>query len=217
MWCAPGFRDGKSSTAIMNDRIPIQTVIATHSLAHGWRQVTLRLDSPRFPLLEPGQWLTHPRTPLAFLSQPDAQTLQLILPESPLPDSLHELQIEGQPLSFPDEAPFILVGHGLSGLGGILAALRQRPYLPHCKGVLLNLSDLDTLPFQPVPSRFWSPDLPADMIATLPLIEDWGWPARLIHPHMPGCGEYDWQSLREQFPQDWVMLETGVPVEERKA
>lgn len=192
----------------MNDHISIQAVTATHPLGHGWQQVTLNLAPPRFPLLETGQWLTHPRTPLAFLAQPDAQTLQLILPAGPLPD-LHELQIEGQPLSFPDKTPFVLVGHGLPGLGGLLAALRQRPYLPHCKGVLVNLSDLDTLPFQPVPSRFWSPDLPADMIATLPLIEDWGWPARLIHPHMPGCGEHDWPALRKQLPAEWMQLELG--------
>lgn len=191
--------------------LQIRRHLQASSLQNGWQVRTVLLSRPLLPALQPGQWLAHEHLPLAFLDQPDARTLQLIVPDGDNAETLSQVEIHGTRLTFPPPVPFILVGHGLPGLGGILTALRGRSHVPHCKGILLNLSELETLPFQPVPSRFWSPDLPADMIATLPLIEDWGWPARLIHPHMPGCGEYEWQTLRDQLPQDWTLLETGTP------
>ncbi len=43
-------------------------------------------------------------------------------------------------------------------------------------------------PFQPRPSQILMPGMPPEVIATLPLLEDWGIPNRLAsHKGFPGC------------------------------
>lgn len=64
------------------------------------------------------------------------------------------------------------------------------------------------LPFRPLPSRIMTPGLPADVIAALPLLEDWAVPSRIACPtsDQPGCFE----GTVTELARGWLEISQGV-------
>lgn len=107
----------------------------------------------------------------------------------------------GEPL-VPDPArPRVLLlgeGPGIGVMVHLADQLRRTGgYLP-----LVLLATANDFPFQPRPSRFIVPGVPAEMIAAMPLLEDWGIASRLCCPEwLPGCHEGTLVELTE----DWLV------------
>jgi len=55
------------------------------------------------------------------------------------------------------------------------------------KNLYLFFESKEKFSFNPVPSQFMTPFLPAHVIAAMPLLEDWGILSRLLNPRLPGC------------------------------
>ncbi len=155
--------------------------------------------------LAPGQWLASPDTEIGWLGQTDESHVLLAGPEE-MPERI-ALTLHDKAMPPPPQA--ILVGIGLTGLGGVLRAAQT------WKGEaqLIALLQLDALPFQAAPSRIWLPGMPSATIATLPLLEDWKIPCRLA-ADAPGCFEGDVHALLQawrasgQMP-DWPIYTFG--------
>ena len=125
--------------------------------------------------LYPGQWLQSQQASVALLQQPSPHNIQLICePKTP---ASFTLQLEGSPLP-PPTAPTLLIAKALPGLGGLLFAAQAWKTLDIPLFALLQLDP--PFPFQSTPSRIWLPGAPQGAIATLPLLEDWGIPTRLM-------------------------------------
>jgi dihydroorotate dehydrogenase electron transfer subunit len=84
--------------------------------------------------------------------------------------------IQGTPLSPPDNHKFYLMMVQDLGLSACIFYLKK--YRAHFKGFILIGAKSD-FPFLPCPSRQLISGLPADVIAALPLLEDWHIPHRL--------------------------------------
>lgn len=125
--------------------------------------------------LQPGQWLVAENDTFALFQQPAQDRLQLICaPNTPDTVSLH---VGGTAQPTPTQ-PTLMIAKGLAGLGGLLFAAQawKAHYTPLFALLILE----PPLPFQSAPSRIWWPGAPNGAIATLPLLEDWGIPTRLI-------------------------------------
>ena len=104
----------------------------------------------------------------------------------------HRFQIN-EKYSYP-----LLIGHD-SGMAAIifLAETLKKEYkiIPT---VLFEFSG--DLPFRPHPSQIMTPTLPAGVIATMPLLEDWSIPCRLAHKDtLPGCYDGNVIELAEHW------------------
>ncbi len=161
-------------------------------LPNGFTLATASLGEP--VSLQPGQWLTAD-TPIALFQQLTPDRLQLIVPQD-APERLL-LKVCGQPRPQP-KGPALLVSRGVTGLGGLLFAART---WRKANVEMIAIVELpDPPPFQPMPARFWLPAMPAEALAALVLLEDWGIPNRLASPHgAPGCFEGDALALAEHF------------------
>jgi len=93
------------------------------------------------------------------------------------------------PLGTPLQATtprLLLLGEQVYMGALLFFAARHRTSVAHTMLVLLE-SDA-AFAFAPRPSQIHMPDLPPDVIASLPLLEDWDIASRLAHPMgLPGC------------------------------
>jgi dihydroorotate dehydrogenase electron transfer subunit len=106
--------------------------------------------------------------------------------------------IEGSPLEPPSGDAIILAqGLGLAPLIHLCALLRASP-----PGRLLALYEPPApAPFRPRPSRFLVENMPAGVIAAIPLLEDWGIPSRLASvDDLPGAFEGGAEALLAALP-----------------
>lgn len=94
----------------------------------------------------------------------------------------------GQPFVFHPERPRTLLiggGVGMPPMIFIAEALKGSDYRP-----FVILGSEVPFPFRPQPSQILLPGVPADVIASMPLLDDWGIPSRLASLQgFPGCHE----------------------------
>jgi dihydroorotate dehydrogenase electron transfer subunit len=86
----------------------------------------------------------------------------------------------------PERPRLLLIG----AEGGIGAAIAQAERLTSCTGwkPLLLLGSDRPFPFRARPSSVIVAGIPPDVIACMPLVEEWGIPCRLAsHSDFPGC------------------------------
>jgi dihydroorotate dehydrogenase electron transfer subunit len=112
----------------------------------------------------------------------------------------HRFQIN-EKYSYP-----LLIGHD-SGMAAIifLAETLKKEYkiIPT---VLFEFSG--DLPFRPHPSQIMTPTLPAAVIATMPMLEDWSIPCRIAHNNaLPGCYDGNVIELAEHLLKRQKTLE----------
>lgn len=172
----------------MMAQLPHNTPTVT-ALPNGWTQVRFTLTTPF--TLEVGARLTWQDVTLAPWRVQDAHIeclclantdLLLATPESTM-DAAIELIHAGQSLPHIDaHQPLLITGEGL----GVADALRAAGQLKTLAAQSLVLLSATSFPCVIKPARFMVASLP-NAIAACPLLEDWGFANRLIHPELPGC------------------------------
>lgn len=163
-------------------------LLSQETLPGAWRQ--LRLKAPACAsALAPGLMpVLAGRARTLMGCDPVGGTLSLALgPDEALPEVWRIEGLAGTAAPLP-QGPVVLVGEdkGLFALVYWLSVLRRRPGVQP----LTLLGTRGVFPFQPAPSRIYLPDMPAAVIATMPLLDDWQLPGRLAHEEgLPGCFE----------------------------
>ncbi len=158
--------------------------LASETLPGGlWQQT--RVHCPDAAGLGPGQSLCIAGEPVAIMSRDSQGNLSLVhRRERPL-DLDGDWTLEDAPAAL-EPGPRLLVAEdsGLFASVFWVAELRRRTDT----SVLALLGATGVFPFSPSPSRIYLPDMPAPVIATMPLFDDWQIPARLAHADgLPGC------------------------------
>lgn len=114
----------------------------------------------------------------------------------------------GEPFALAAATPRALLladGAGIAPIVFLARVLRNRQ--PRVKPFAL-LSLTPPLPFRAQPSRIMTPGLPTEVIAALPLLEDWSIPSRIVCPgeYQPGCFEGEVMALA----RSWLDVSQGV-------
>jgi dihydroorotate dehydrogenase electron transfer subunit len=103
------------------------------------------------------------------------------------PGATLRCQLSGKPFTLPHistTALLIAEDIGLAPITFLAETLKKEQR--HSLLVLLDFNN--TIPFRPAPSRIMIDGLPAGVIATMPLLEDWSIPCRIAHAdEPPGC------------------------------
>lgn len=162
-------------------------VIALQRLVNGYHQLTLESDS--FMNAQPGLYVLIEQKLHCYIMSQNGHQADFIIPPDP---SLHFnekpiliSELQGNILAPPDPDSFYLLLTNIKTLGACLFYFKK--YKSQFKGLVI-LESTDRFPFNPTPSRKMIPYIPSDVIASLPLLEDWGIPNRLtsLNDH-PGC------------------------------
>ena len=169
------------------------------ALPGGWR--LLRLEHPEYPAgMGPGHRLAlsaagRPYTAPVMDTSPKENWVACLLPaepDEPVARLRRGAELDatpsGEAVSLPGaDQPVVVIGQGL----GIGPALFLARLVGAGRTPPLVLLETDTaFPFRHRPSQFVVPGLPPDAIATAPMLETAGIPARLAHAAgLPGCFE----------------------------
>lgn len=151
----------------------------------------LRLHLPQLShSIAPGQLLSVEDVALPVMRCNRHQQWLELLSSAPQEWALNaalRCEVMGEPFELPSTpAKALLVAEdmGLAPITFLAETLRQERR--HSLLVLLGFSG--GIPFRPAPSRIMINDLPAGVIATMPLFEDWQVPCRIAHrDEPPGC------------------------------
>lgn len=173
-------------------------IVSCETLANGYLHLTLEMSATE---ALPGQYVAIESHHLAYIMGQN-KGLELILPPSFPPleqqQTLSISPFQGSPLPRPDKQQFCLLIVEPQGLGACLFYLKK--YRAHFKGLAIIGAEAD-FPFFPCPSRQLIPGVPADVIAALPLLEDWGIPHRLASlKEIPGVFE----GTAQDFANLWL-------------
>lgn len=209
---------GKPGTATMTERagadkphrgsILLEDATVTTSTAHAGAQHSLRLHSPQIAALcRPGSFV-HLRcdTSLAMrrpmsVMRANAQSgdIDILFKTHGLGTALLAQRQPGEVISVlgPIGQPFKLGGYRprpllIGGGVGIPPMVYLAEHLRTHKGVqaFVIMGSEVPFPFSPRPSQIMVPGLPPAVIATMPLLEDWGIACRLTsRQDFPGCHE----------------------------
>ncbi|PIE83092.1 MAG: hypothetical protein CSA09_03205 [Candidatus Contendobacter odensis] len=172
----------------------------------------LRLTTDRAASFQPGHalqingalWPILQTTP----EQNGVDCLQRSISPPPSESELHIGDPGGIAFDISAATPRALLladNDGIAAITFLARALHNRE--PRVKPLAL-FGLTHPLPFQPQPSRIMTAGLPSDVIAALPLLEDWGIPSRIACPtrEQPGCFEGQVVDLA----QIWLNILQGV-------
>lgn len=162
-------------------------IIANQPLANGFHQLTLECNA--FMRAQPGQYISIEQEQRCYvMSQNENQADFMIPPNASitlLQNTVTHSILQGDAITPPKPEDFYLITADLSTLGAWLFYFKK--YKPLFNG-LIFIEANGPFPFYPAPSRKIIPFLPSDVIATLPLLEDWGISNRLVNAQdTPGC------------------------------
>ncbi len=123
-------------------------------------------------------------------SHPGQQCVELLSRSSHTwiaPQAIVHCELAGEPFQLPHTAASVLlIGEALGLAPIIFLAETLKKERRHLLLVLLGFNG--EIPFRPAPSRIMVDGLPAGVIATLPLLEDWSVAGRIAHAdEPPGC------------------------------
>lgn len=184
------------------------SVIALQPLVNGFHQLTLESDS--FINAQPGLYVLIEQQLQCYIMSQNNCHADFIIPPDPNfqfnTKSVSISELLGKPLVPPDPKDFYLFLTNLKTLGASLFYFKKFKHL--FKGLVILETD-DLFPFYPTPSRKMIPFIPPEVIASLPLLEDWGIPNRLASPQdRPGCFNGSADDLAtlwlKQFPHDTI-------------
>lgn len=172
-------------------------ILAQSSLG-AYTQLTLHWPDT-LPLPQPGQRLQLHDGRILWPLRP-AQNGQLdALAAAPMEASPASLvAMTGNVLNLDPEQDYVLLAEGI-GLAALIHVCATRRKATAGTLALYQFSEPPA--FRPRPSRFLLPDMPPEVIAAIPLLEDWGIPSRLgsIKPRA-GCFEGRIEDLCHLLP-----------------
>lgn len=157
-------------------------------LANGFSEVKLRAEN-HAQLAEPGHYVVLQEKYPCYLHGKKDDTIWLIVPKhADLPLNLgHTLTVSpllGLPLGAPTSGYFQLIQANEEALSAAIFYLKK--YKSQFAGLVLL--GAKQFPFHPCPSRLLIAGMPPEVIAVLPLFEDWRIPHRLASTiEQPGC------------------------------
>ncbi|MGH8582789.1 MAG: dihydroorotate dehydrogenase electron transfer subunit [Gammaproteobacteria bacterium] len=175
---------------------------------HAAQQFVLRLSAPKTALrARPGHFVhiqCHPAIPMrrpmsVMLADRALGRIDILYKVHGLGTELLAKRAPGETLSLlgPIGVPFklsgyrrrpLLIGGGV-GIPPMLFLAQHLRTQTDCRPFAILGSELP-FPFKPRPSRFMVPGLPAEVIAAMPLLEDWEIASRLTSLRgFPGCFE----------------------------
>lgn len=164
------------------------SVLHCSPLANGYQQLTL--DYPTTVPILPGHYVLVENNYALSIMGFKNNTIDIILPpELPFSDRTTLLlsDLQGTPLEKPSKEIFYLIQIEQNGLAAGIFYLKQ--YKKDFKGLVL-IGSQKHFPFMPCPSRQMISGIPSYVIASMPLLEDWGVPNRLASVEgLPGCFE----------------------------
>lgn len=136
--------------------------------------IHLTVDAPQYQPILPGQYVTINDFSCYVLGQKN-QSIEFILSPTMAQainnqPTLILSEIQGNPLPPPEKSRFILMLVEQSAICACLFYLKR--YRKNFHGLVL-IDTQTTFPFAPCPSRQIIPGMPSDVIAALPLLEDW--------------------------------------------
>ena len=160
----------------------------------------LRLYAPQIAQrAEPGQSIQWGQQMLAIMRADGPLGWVELLLAGDMPSSNVISGPLGKPIVLAGESTrWLLIGN-ISELASLIFCADQ---LRKRKGqrILMMLQADGELPFRPVPCRTLLPGVPAGVIATLPLLNDWGVIVRIAsHSGLPGCYDGEVESLAEMW------------------
>lgn len=161
-------------------------VKACTSLVNDFLQITLEVPGAKDA--KPGQYVRLGEV-FCYLMAADVDTITLIINKTKIPNvsigaSIHTSPVQGEALPPPKDNELYLIQANEEGLNAVIFYLKK--YRREFHGLILI--GAKQFPFKPCPSRLLIPDLPNDVIAAIPLLEDWQIPHRLACSiEQPGC------------------------------
>ncbi len=189
---------------LLTDITPVE------QLAHGtiYRAISKQV-------LHPGQHVVYYDMVEVLRCDSNGANYQLLIHSLDKLPSTAEVQLVGNPINWIPDQPVHIFCEGVGNFTAIhwinsIRRDRQRPIndVLHC----LVMWEAEQFKFRPVPSRFMTPEYPADMIAAMPLLDDLGIISRLAcNRFQPGCFEGSMTELLIQMsdrPEHWAAMAT---------
>jgi hypothetical protein len=162
-------------------------VVGMAELVNNFLQISLQMQDA--PLAKPGHYVILAETTPCYLMSHDAKTVTLMVNKDLLPllsigTHVSVSSFQGVELPAPIDNTFHLVQANEEGLNTVIFYLKK--YRRQFHGLILL--GAKQFPFKPCPSRLLIPGIPNDVIAAIPLFEDWHIPHRLTSTQeQPGC------------------------------
>lgn len=174
----------------------------------------LRLHAPSLTShVSAGQRLRLQNNPLAYpIMQIQKETISVLYDTVDIagqqltqvrPHTLLTATIVGTAIAIENKQP-VIIAENLAIAAVICWLTQQRQHLTSVELTyfrpLIFLGASANFPFKPRPSQILVNDLPAGIIAAVPLLEDWGIASRLASPlGLPGCYEGSVQELLTEW------------------
>jgi len=171
-------------------------IIEQVPLAHDFVEVKCQSPYLHNQVL-PGHFIWIKEAPIYIMGQSRDQ-LTLILPASLISSSLMLSEVQGNPFAKPHPENFHLLIVENNALSACLFYLKKYRLL--FKGIVF-IGTTSYFPFYPCPSRYFIEGIPPEVIAAIPLLEDWGIVHRLASTQeQPGC----FQGSTEMLGNIWM-------------
>lgn len=165
--------------------------------------VLLQLEMPQLAQkAQPGHFVAIENRYRCYIMGQQNDKVEIILPPFiagiALNKTIEVSSLRGQPLEKPLPNTFNLFFIENDALSAVIFYLKK--YRHQFKGLIL-IGTSDRFPFIPCPSRQMIFGMPPQVIASIPLLEDWHIPHRLASlQDMPGC----FQGTLETLSREWL-------------
>ena len=165
--------------------------------------------------LQPGQNLSFDSMAEILRCQPAKNGYDVLFFSSEkLPDQAN-VRVIGKAIDWLPEDPVVMFCEGIGNFTAMHWINQLRASGKQRLGNVLSslvLSEPKQFRFQPVPSRYITPEYPANMIAAMPLLDDLGIISRLVcEQFQPGCYEGTLSEMVAEMPERpnyWAAIAT---------
>lgn len=168
-------------------KMKLVNIVQKQSLAHGYVQITF--EDSFLSSAQPGHFVIAENEILCSLSSVEEHRASCIIsPEDALLFERNTVllsPLQGEVIQPPDPDLFCLLTSEISVLGSVLFYFKK--YRKIFNGLVI-IEGKEDFPFFPSPSQHIIPHIPSHVIASIPLLEDWGIPNRLANlEERSGC------------------------------
>lgn len=182
---------------------PAELPILAQSALGAFTQISLRWPSA-LPAPQPGERLQlHDGEVLYPMLNTHPERLEALGSRAHSEPQLKLAAITGERISLSPDQSIVILATGIA-LSTLIHLCATRRHATASTLALYQMSGqmTEALPFRPRPSRFLLDDMPAGVIAAIPLLEDWGIPSRLCQPEgLAGCFEGSLDELVARLPK----------------